>query len=137
MSERPKELASKASVAQVTEGSNPSATASERAPSQDGALSAYAQIALRGGPLVPDKGVNVTLAAGRQGPIGPWTHGRAAVAVNAKKIVLYALVVFVLYVIITDPAKAASYVQIGFEGISDAARAIGDFMTWAANGGKN
>ncbi|CAL2056281.1 hypothetical protein ACFYMX_27280 [Streptomyces griseofuscus] len=58
-------------------------------------------------------------------------------AVNAKKIVLYALVVFVLYVIITDPAKAASYVQIGFEGISDAARAIGDFMTWAANGGKN
>ncbi|MFH8339668.1 hypothetical protein [Streptomyces sp. AM6-12] len=58
-------------------------------------------------------------------------------AVNAKKIVLYALVVFVLYVIITDPAKAASYVQIGFEGISDAARAIGDFMTWAANGGKS
>ncbi|MEU3032101.1 hypothetical protein ACPCBC_31980 [Streptomyces incarnatus] len=58
-------------------------------------------------------------------------------AVNAKKIVLYALVVFVLYVIITDPAKAAGYVQIGFEGISDAARAIGDFMTWAANGGKN
>ena len=29
MSERPKELASKASVAQVTEGSNPSATAEE------------------------------------------------------------------------------------------------------------
>ncbi|OIK24494.1 hypothetical protein [Streptomyces malaysiense] len=58
-------------------------------------------------------------------------------AVNAKKIALYALVVFVLYVIITDPAKAAGYVQIGFEGISDAARAIGDFMTWAANGGKN
>ncbi|CAK7287139.1 hypothetical protein SGPA1_50105 [Streptomyces misionensis JCM 4497] len=41
MSERPKELASKASVAQVTEGSNPSATASERAPSHDGALSAF------------------------------------------------------------------------------------------------
>ncbi|MEW2620152.1 hypothetical protein [Streptomyces sp. NPDC048106] len=58
-------------------------------------------------------------------------------AVNAKKIVLYALVVFVLYVIITDPARAAGYVQIGFEGISDAAGAIGDFMTWAANGGKN
>jgi len=61
----------------------------------------------------------------------------AAVAMNAKKIVVYALVVFVLYVIITDPSKAADYVQIGFEGISNAARAIGDFMTWAANGGKN
>ncbi len=56
---------------------------------------------------------------------------------NAKKIVVYALVVFVLYVIITDPARAADYVQIGFEGISNAARAIGDFMTWAANGGKS
>ncbi|WP_192815640.1 hypothetical protein [Streptomyces sp. TOR3209] len=55
---------------------------------------------------------------------------------NAKKIAVYALVVFVLYVIITDPAKAADYVQIGFQGISDAAGAGGDFMTWAANGGK-
>jgi uncharacterized membrane protein YtjA (UPF0391 family) len=62
--------------------------------------------------------------------------GEAAMAVNAKKITFYVLVVFVLYVIITDPAKAADYVQIGFEGISDAAKAIGDFMTWAANGGK-
>ena len=61
----------------------------------------------------------------------------AAVAMNAKKIVVYALVIFVLYVIITDPARAADYVQIGFEGISNAARAIGDFMTWAANGGKS
>ncbi|MFF0964024.1 hypothetical protein ACWDQO_10990 [Streptomyces sp. NPDC003703] len=55
---------------------------------------------------------------------------------NAKKVVVYVLVVFVLYVVITDPAKAADYVQIGFEGISNAAKAIGDFMTWAANGGK-
>ncbi|GGW52244.1 membrane protein [Streptomyces lucensis JCM 4490] len=58
-------------------------------------------------------------------------------AVNAKKIAVYALAVFALYVIITDPAKAADYVQVGFEGISDAAKAIGDFMTWAANGGKS
>lgn len=57
-------------------------------------------------------------------------------AVNAKKAVVYVLVVFALYLIITDPAKAADYVQIGFEGISDAAHAIGDFMTWLANGGK-
>lgn len=57
-------------------------------------------------------------------------------AVNAKKVAVYVLVVFVLYLIITDPAKAADYVQIGFEGISDAAKAVGDFMTWLANGGK-
>jgi hypothetical protein len=57
-------------------------------------------------------------------------------AVNAKKIAVYAVVVFVLYVIVTDPAKAADYVQIGFEGISDAAKALGDFATWIANGGK-
>ncbi|MEV0175008.1 hypothetical protein AB0I00_28305 [Streptomyces sp. NPDC050803] len=57
-------------------------------------------------------------------------------AVNSKKIAVYALVVFVLYLIITDPAKAADYVQIGFEGISDAAKSIGDFMTWIANGGE-
>ncbi|MFJ2610192.1 MULTISPECIES: hypothetical protein [unclassified Streptomyces] len=57
-------------------------------------------------------------------------------AVNSKKIAVYVVVVFVLYVIITDPAKAADYVQIGFQGISDAAKAVGDFMTWMANGGK-
>ncbi|MFD9904665.1 hypothetical protein [Streptomyces sp. NPDC059063] len=56
---------------------------------------------------------------------------------DPKKIVLFVVVVFVLYVIITDPAKAADYVQVGFEGISDAAKAIGDFMTWVANGGKD
>ncbi|MGW2518627.1 hypothetical protein ACWC09_16750 [Streptomyces sp. NPDC001617] len=57
-------------------------------------------------------------------------------AVNAKKITVYVLVVFALYVIITDPAKAADYVQIAFEGISDAAKSIGDFFTWLANGAK-
>ncbi|MFC7813101.1 hypothetical protein ACFUTR_00300 [Streptomyces sp. NPDC057367] len=61
--------------------------------------------------------------------------GEAAVAVNAKKIAVYAVVVFVLYVIITDPETAADYVLIGFQGISDAAGAVGDFMTWAAKGG--
>ncbi|MZD07695.1 hypothetical protein GTW43_21800 [Streptomyces sp. SID5785] len=56
--------------------------------------------------------------------------------VQAKKVGLYVAVVFVLYLVITDPAKAADYVQIGFEGISSAAQAVGDFMTWVANGGK-
>ncbi|KOG31082.1 hypothetical protein [Streptomyces resistomycificus] len=55
-------------------------------------------------------------------------------AVNSKKIAVYVVVVFVLYVIITDPAKAADYVQIGFEGISDAAKAVGDFFTWVSDG---
>ena len=58
-------------------------------------------------------------------------------AVQWKKLSLFVLVVFVLYVIITDPAKAADYVQIGFEGISSAAQSVGDFMTWVANGGKD
>ncbi|WP_073950102.1 hypothetical protein [Streptomyces kebangsaanensis] len=58
-------------------------------------------------------------------------------AVHAKKIAVLVLVIFALYVIITDPPKAASYVQIGFQGISDAAKAIGDFMTWVANGGES
>lgn len=34
-----------------------------------------------------------------------------------------------LYTIINSPARAAELVQIGFEGISDAAKGIGDFMT--------
>ncbi|MCN9243168.1 hypothetical protein AB0L85_20440 [Streptomyces sp. NPDC052051] len=55
-------------------------------------------------------------------------------AVQGKKIALYVIVVFVLYVVITDPAKAADYVQIGFEGISSAAKAVGHFMTWVADG---
>ncbi|ELP67507.1 hypothetical protein ACKI1I_37770 [Streptomyces turgidiscabies] len=57
-------------------------------------------------------------------------------AVNAKKIAVYAVVVFVLYVIITDPTGAAGYVEIAFEGVSNAASAIGDFMTWIADGAK-
>ncbi|KAA0933747.1 MULTISPECIES: hypothetical protein [Streptomyces] len=58
-------------------------------------------------------------------------------AVNAKRIAVYVLVVFALYVIITDPEKAADYVQIGFEGISNAAQSVGDFMTWVADGAKD
>ncbi|GHB65138.1 membrane protein [Streptomyces cirratus] len=48
---------------------------------------------------------------------------------DTKKIVMGALVVFVLFVIITQPVKAADMVQIGFQGISDAAHGIGEFMT--------
>ncbi|MFF2653001.1 hypothetical protein [Streptomyces sp. NPDC058045] len=55
---------------------------------------------------------------------------------QAKKIALFLLAVFVIYIIITDPAKAADYMQVAFEGISSGASSIGDFMTWVANGGK-
>ncbi|AOT59977.1 MULTISPECIES: hypothetical protein [Streptomyces] len=48
---------------------------------------------------------------------------------QAKKVILYALAVFVLYTIIQSPERAAELVQIGFEGISSAAQAVGDFMT--------
>ena len=57
-------------------------------------------------------------------------------AVNAKKVAVYVVVVFALYVIVTDPDKATGYVGIGFQGISDAVQALGDFATWVAAGGK-
>ncbi|MGI5397929.1 hypothetical protein ACQEVG_00355 [Streptomyces sp. CA-135486] len=53
--------------------------------------------------------------------------------VQTKKIALYVVVVFVLYTIITSPAKAADLVQIGFEGISSAAQSVGEFMTEVVN----
>ncbi|MEV0090642.1 hypothetical protein [Streptomyces sp. NPDC050738] len=46
-----------------------------------------------------------------------------------KKIILYILVVFVLYTIITSPARSADLVQVGFEGVSNAAKGVGQFMT--------
>ncbi|MFJ5546979.1 hypothetical protein [Streptomyces sp. NPDC093225] len=48
---------------------------------------------------------------------------------DTKKVISGALLIFVLYTIITQPTKAADIVQIGFQGISDAARGIGEFMT--------
>ncbi|MDH2388323.1 hypothetical protein QCN29_05890 [Streptomyces sp. HNM0663] len=53
--------------------------------------------------------------------------------VQAKKISLYILVVFVLYTIITSPERAADLVQVGFEGISSAAQGVGEFMTELVN----
>ncbi|WP_146608252.1 hypothetical protein [Streptomyces sp. NTH33] len=77
-------------------------------------------------------------AGPRQGSrrLGNQRQGETAMAMNAKKIVVYVLVAFALYVIITDPDGATDYVRIGFEGISDAAKAIGDFMTWVASRGE-
>ena len=48
---------------------------------------------------------------------------------QAKKIAMYILVIFVLYTIITSPVRAASLVQVGFTGISNAAKAVGTFMS--------
>jgi uncharacterized membrane protein YtjA (UPF0391 family) len=63
----------------------------------------------------------------------PWpgaTAGRQGGAMaQARKIVAYILIIFVLYTIITSPARAADLVQVGFQGISNAAKGIGQFMT--------
>ncbi|MFB6813024.1 hypothetical protein ACFCV8_00535 [Streptomyces sp. NPDC056347] len=48
---------------------------------------------------------------------------------QAKKIALYVIVGFVLYTIITSPARAADLVQVGFEGIASAAQGVGEFMS--------
>ncbi|MGY0060153.1 hypothetical protein ACWY4P_27025 [Streptomyces sp. LZ34] len=52
---------------------------------------------------------------------------------QAKKVALYMVIVFVLYTIINSPARAADLVQVGFEGISDAAKSVGEFMTELIN----
>ncbi|MGK5629664.1 hypothetical protein [Streptomyces sp. URMC 123] len=52
---------------------------------------------------------------------------------QAKKVATYAITIFVLYTIITSPARAADLVQIGFQGISDAAQGVGQFMTELIN----
>lgn len=62
-------------------------------------------------------------------PTAHRTEGEAGAVAQARKIALYIVVVFVLYTIITSPARAADLVQVGFEGISSAARSVGDFMS--------
>ncbi|AZQ72633.1 hypothetical protein EKH77_16670 [Streptomyces luteoverticillatus] len=57
------------------------------------------------------------------------TAGRQGVIVQTKKVVLWGLGIFVAYTIIHSPARSAELVQIGFQGISDAAMNIGEFMT--------
>ncbi len=52
---------------------------------------------------------------------------------QARKVATYILTIFVLYTIITSPARAADLVQVGFQGISNAARGIGQFMTQLVN----
>lgn len=52
---------------------------------------------------------------------------------DIKKIAVYIVIVFVLYTIITSPDRAADLVQVGFEGISDAAKGVGEFMTELVN----
>jgi hypothetical protein len=54
-------------------------------------------------------------------------EGKGSMA-QARKIATYVLVIFVLYTIIDQPARAADLVQVGFVGISNAAKSIGQFM---------
>ncbi|MGA5701991.1 hypothetical protein [Peterkaempfera bronchialis] len=46
---------------------------------------------------------------------------------------MYLLLIFVLYTIINSPSRAADLVQVGFEGISSAAKSVGTFMTGLIN----
>ncbi|MEV5507723.1 hypothetical protein [Streptomyces orinoci] len=48
---------------------------------------------------------------------------------QARRVALWAVGIFVAYTIIHSPARAAELVQIGFQGISDAAKSVGEFMT--------
>ncbi|MGW3656024.1 hypothetical protein ACWD6R_10070 [Streptomyces sp. NPDC005151] len=48
---------------------------------------------------------------------------------QAKKIVLVIVIVFVLYTIIHSPRRSAELVGVGFEGLSSAAQGVGEFMT--------
>ncbi|WP_345037885.1 hypothetical protein [Streptomyces sannanensis] len=48
---------------------------------------------------------------------------------QARKVALFCVIIFVLYTIITSPKESADMVGIGFKGISDAAKGIGEFMT--------
>lgn len=52
---------------------------------------------------------------------------------DIKKTAVYVLVVFVLYTIIMSPDRAAELVEVGFEGISTAAKGVGQFMTELVN----
>jgi hypothetical protein len=54
--------------------------------------------------------------------------GRARSMAQARKITMYIVVIFILYTIIDQPARAADLVQVGFVGISNAAKAVGQFM---------
>ncbi|GGR42550.1 MULTISPECIES: hypothetical protein [Streptomyces] len=52
---------------------------------------------------------------------------------QARKVAVYAFGVFILYAIITAPDRSAELVQIGFEGLSSAAKGVGEFMTELIN----
>ncbi|MFF3326063.1 hypothetical protein [Streptomyces sp. NPDC002889] len=68
-----------------------------------------------------------------RGTTGLGQQEKQRLMVQTKKIALYIVAVFVLYTIITSPAKAADMVQVGFEGISSAAQGVGQFMTELVN----
>ncbi|MBY6303705.1 hypothetical protein [Streptomyces clavuligerus] len=48
---------------------------------------------------------------------------------RAKNVAIYLVAAFLLYIIVTAPDRAADLVQIGFEGISSAAKSVGDFLS--------
>lgn len=61
------------------------------------------------------------------------SKGKQGLMVQAKKIALIVVIVFVMYTIIASPERAADLVQVGFEGVSSAAQSVGDFMSALVN----
>jgi hypothetical protein len=53
--------------------------------------------------------------------------------VDIKKVATYVIVVFALWLIIDSPDRATELVGVGFEGISNGAKAVGEFMTELVN----
>ena len=48
---------------------------------------------------------------------------------QAMKVIGWILAIFILYTIIMSPTRSADLVQVGFQGISNAAHGIGKFFS--------
>ncbi len=52
---------------------------------------------------------------------------------DIKKIAVFVIVAFSLWLIIDSPKRAEELVGVGFQGISTAAQSVGEFMTELVN----
>ncbi|MCC0578476.1 hypothetical protein [Streptomyces californicus] len=64
-----------------------------------------------------------------ESPDRTWGRRGGRIVAKAKTIIIYLVVIFVLYTIITSPKRSAELVGVGFEGVSSAAQSVGDFMS--------
>lgn len=52
---------------------------------------------------------------------------------DIKKVAVYVIVVFALWLIIDSPERATEFVGVGFHGISSGAHSVGEFMSELVN----